>query len=357
MQSAIPLSTRAVSARGVSASQAGTHARTQPRPRLLDVWHETTEAIGAHAAPLLMLGVIGFAAATMIGPVLAAIAMPLTRMAIMQIVVRGKLDATGLRQLPVLLIIAWVYAVAITVGQVGVGVPLRAWGIDLNLAEQKSTTWEAAKQAVLLRSMDALLLTPDSPFKRWLPGWRNWVFDAWVRKPNDAYEQQLMADYWRNGVDILAAGTSGIEAQAKAHRENRSDLLLMFGGGILMLLVAETLFAFRSLVGAKPMRLVWLSLRHFGMVAVHLWLLRLIVVGLKALFVFAPIVVVDRYSYLAHDWGWFGSPVQIGSLSVCLALINAVCMMFEAAYVTRLFVTLHSIFSKKWGNTEREKQP
>ncbi len=129
MQSALPLRTWAASARGVSALQAGTPARRRPRPRLLEVWHETIEAIGAHAAPLLVVGVIGFAAAAMAGPLVAAIALPLTRAAIMQIVVRGKLGATGLRQLPVLLIIAWVYAAVITVGQIGVGVPLRAWGI------------------------------------------------------------------------------------------------------------------------------------------------------------------------------------------------------------------------------------
>jgi hypothetical protein len=141
------------------------------------VWRETTEAIGTYAAPLLVLGVIGFAAAAMVSPVLAAIAMPLTRATIMQIVVRGKLNTMGLRQLPALLVIAWVYAAAITIGQIGIGVPLHAWGINLNFVELKSTSLEGAAQAVVQRSVDAMLLASDSPFKLWLPRWRNWIFD------------------------------------------------------------------------------------------------------------------------------------------------------------------------------------
>ena len=53
--------------------------------------------------------------------------------------------------------------------------------------------------------------------------------------------------------------------------------------------------------------MLWLTLTHFGTIAGHLWLVRLIVVGLKVICVFMPIAGVDRYSYLAHDWGWFGS--------------------------------------------------
>lgn len=163
-----------------------------------------------------------------------------------------------------------------------------------------------------------------------------------MQKPNDAYQQELLARYQLNGVDILAAGTVGIEAQSKAHQLKRSELGWVFGGGIVLLLAAETLFAFRLLVGVKPVRLLWLSLRHFGTVAGHLWLLRLVIVGLKAVFVFVPIVVVDRYSYLAHDWGWFGSSMQVGLLSVCVAFLNAACMMFEAVYAARLFVALRT---------------
>ena len=335
-----PRKSQVVSAPARSVSHDRAHAPSRPMPLLIDMWRETVEILSRQAAPLLLVGLIGFAVAPLIGPVLAMIGMPLARIAIMQMVVYGRLNTPSLRQWAALLIVGWVYALALIVGQIGIGVPLRKWGINLNFAEQKSTSWEAAAQTVSLRSVDALSLTSNSPFKRWLPGWRNWVFDELVQKPSDNYEQELIASYWRNDLDVLAGSISSIEAQAIEHRENRPELRWMFDSGVITLILAETLFVFRSLPGIKTTQIFWLSLKHFGAVAGHLWFLRLVLVSLNVAFVFAPNVIVDRYTYLAHDWGWFGSPLQVWSLSVCRAAINAVCMTFEAVYAARLFVAL-----------------
>ena len=323
--------------------QAATRAATLARvakPSLVAIWRDTGATFVACAAPILSLVGMATVGAMLVGPVLTVIAVPLLRILVMRVAVRGTLNAKWLRQLPVLLVIAWVYAAAITLGQIGVGVPLRHWGFNLNFAEQASLSWETAAQTVQLRSVDAALLMPDSPFKGWLQGWRNQAFDEWVQKSNDAYGQNLMADYWRSGMDVVAGGMTSMEAQIKAYKTNRSDIPLLCVGGAVLLIVAETLFAFRALMGVPTRQKFRLSFRYFGVVTSHLWSLRLAIIVFKVAFVFAPMVVVERMSYLAHGWGWFGSPTHVVALAVCVAFINALISAFEAVYVARLYLVL-----------------
>ena len=97
MQRAIPLS----KPHSVMVKSRGQNSLAHPAPsaRLVDVWCETVEQLGAHAAPLLGLSVVGFAIASLIGPALAVVAIPFTRAAMMQIVVREnkKLDRYDVR--------------------------------------------------------------------------------------------------------------------------------------------------------------------------------------------------------------------------------------------------------------------
>ena len=220
------------------------------------------------------------------------------------------------------------------------GVPLRAWGLNLNYVDHKKTTQEGATQTLLMRSINALSNTADLPLKTELSIWRNQAFEEWAQQPAN-FEQALWAEYWQTGPDAAnGGGIAAIEAQTKANALSRPDLRLVFIGGAMMILVTETLFAFRSVMSMKPTYTLWLGLKHFGTVAGHLWFLRFVVVGLKALFVFMPIIVVDCYSYLAQGWGWFGSAMQGTVLAICLALLNAIVSTFEAVYVARLYLAL-----------------
>ncbi len=307
------------------------------RVSLFDLWRDATEAFVAHAASFLLVGVIGFAFVPLIGPMLAVIALPLTRAAIMHIALNKNIRAMQLRQMPALLATAWIYAFVITLGQTAVAVPLRAWDINLDFAEQRSATWEGAVETMSLRSLDALLLMPDSPIKGWLPTWRNWAYSELMYQSGDAYKQHLIDEY---GTAVVNFSISTINAQTKKLGLNPIELEVLFAGSIALLFGAEALFIFRSVLNERPSQMFALSLRHFSRVAGHVWFLRLVIVGLKAMFVFAPLILVDEFRYLAYRLNWFDSPVQVAILSVCLLVINAVCMTFEAVYSARLFAAL-----------------
>ena len=339
------LHARAVLARGALAAQASIPSPTQPKPRLLAVWCESIETLGTHAVPLLLAGVIGFAMVPLLSSALMVVSVPLARIVITQLAARprrfGNLRGRWGVYVAWGFVVSGVYMAATLAGHIGLSVPLRAWGLNLNFADQKSATWESAAQTITMRSINALSNTADLPFKDALRNWRNWVFDEWVQQHLANYEQKLMSEYWLQGPTVTnGSGVSEIEKRVQMLSLSRPDLRLLFITGVMMIFLVETLFAFRSVPGVKPAHLLWLSLKHFGIVAGHLWFLRLVIVGLKALFVFVPIVIVDRYSYLARDWGWFGSAMQGYALAICLALINAFASSFEAVYVARLHLAL-----------------
>lgn len=145
----------------------------------------------------------------------------------------------------------------------GVGVSLRAWGFNLNFAEQASVSGETAIQTVQLRSVDAALLTPESPVKGWLQGWRNWFFDESVEKPNNEYAQRHINDLWHSGV-VTAIDLVGVEGRTNDYKPQRLDFWVVFVGGLLLIFVAEPLFAFRSLLGIKPTNILSLNLTYLA---------------------------------------------------------------------------------------------
>ena len=287
--------------------------------------------------PILLLGVIGFALGSLVGPVLAIVALPLTRAAIMQIAVIKTLSAKQLQRVPALFMTAWIYFAVIAAGQTAVGVPLLKWGINLDFVNQRSASWEGAAQTMILRIVDALSLISNSAVKDALPDLRNQAYAQLMQEPEYRYEQHLIDQY---GSAASSYDRSNLNAQTKASGLKLLALGLLCTGGVAVIFAAETLFAFRSLINERPIRAFALSLRHFGIVAGHLWLLRLVIVGLKVLFVFAPLILVDEFRYLAVSLNWFDSPVQVAILTACLAGINAVFMTFEAVYAARLFIAL-----------------
>lgn len=111
-----------------------------------------------------------------------------------------------------------------------------------------------------------------------------------------------MADYWQRGPDAASGGIASIESQMQTQSLHRPDLRPVFIAGVMLIFLAETLLAFRSVTGVKPAGLLWLSLKNFGALAGHVWLLRIGLVALKAVFVFMPIIAANCFSYLAHDW-------------------------------------------------------
>ena len=326
-----------VSNAGAALARSATSATVACRVSLYELWRDAAETCVAHAASFLVVGVIGFALVPLISPALAVMTLPLTRAVIMHIAVIKNLSARDLRQVPALFATSWIYIAAPTIGQTALAVPLREWDIILDFAEQRSAPWEGAAQTMMLRSLDALSLMSDSPLKHWLPAWRSQAHAELMQKPQAGYEQHLIDEY---GLGVTGFNPSPIHAQARAFGLNSLQLGLLFVGGVLIVFGAETLFVFRSFLSEQPIQMFALGLRHFGIVASHLWLLRLVNVGLKGLFVFAPLILVDRFSYLASRLNWFGSAPQIASVSICLALINAVFMIFEAVYAARLFITL-----------------
>jgi hypothetical protein len=218
---------------------------------------------------------------------------------------------------------------------------LRAWGLNLNFADEVIVSWDGAAQTMMMRSINALSNTSDLAFNDLMRRWRNQAFDAWAAQPDTG--QDTMADYWQRGPDAASGGIASIEAQTQTLSLHRPDLRLVFVAGVMLIFLAETLLAFRSVTGVKPAGLLWLSLKNFGALAGHVWLLRIALVALKAVFVFMPIIAANCFSYLAHGWNWFGSPTQEMALVICVAVIHAVVSTFEAVYAARLFIRLNSL--------------
>ena len=234
------------------------------------------------------------------------------------------------------MVMSGVFMILMTAGQVGMGVALRAGGLNLNFADQATTTWASAAQTVVMRSVNAIS-GADSPLQQWLPPLRNHAFLELLGQPNAPYDNPF-----HEYIRYTSADIATINSQAKLHQINRVDRQLIFISSVVTLIVVETLFAFRSLLCVKPSHLFWLSVSRFGVIAGHLWCLRLVIVGLKAILIFTPMAIVGRYSYLAHDldWGWFGSPLQGYTWVICLALINAIISTFEAVYVAQVYRAL-----------------
>ena len=308
---------------------------------VLGLLREVIAFLSMHAGPVLLIGVIGFAGSAISGiPAVTVIFAPLAHIFIMRLATAPTQRALLWRGLAGPLAAAWTHGVVTAVSFVCIALPLCARENELSHANQPNCLWEGARKPLALRSADALLLTPAAPFRQWLPLWCDLLFTEIMQKPNQAYKMKLMSNYWHNGPDAVSGGLSGLEKQVRSQGNDRVNLRLMFVAGILLMLIAEPLFALRGLIGFGTWRILWFSLRHFSTLAVHVWLMRLAIVGMLTLLVFMPVAVVDRFSHLASAWGWYGSTIHTLAASACLTVICAIVTTLEIIYITRLFVTL-----------------
>ena len=306
---------------------------------------DAIRSFASNSLPILFWGVIGFAGSTIVGSTLAAsISMSLAYVYITRRAVAPSPCASMIRHGIAQIGWVWLRGLLIGMGILAISVPLQAQESSVSLMQIHGDRQDHVLQRLARLSANAMLLTQANPLMQWLPTWHTAALEILVQQPNQAYQRQLMANYWLNGPDTASGGLAGLEAQVRSQPTQRIDLHIMLVGGLLLILIVEPLFACRAAIWiSRPNNaggFGWLrfTLRHFGTIALHVWLLRLTSVGALALLAFVPVLFVERFSGLVPNWGWYGSPIYQSAVSVSLAIIGAITTTFETVYTARLFV-------------------
>jgi hypothetical protein len=136
-------------------------------------------------------------------------------------------------------------------------------------------------------------------------------------------------------------------------------------GGIVLIFAAETLLRFRTIMVLKPprssrSRRFWgfaplmecarFGMRHFGVITVHAWLLRLVLLGISLVFVIFPIVLSQSFvapgliRFTSSSWV---EPTSLMLMSAGIALVGAIFTAFGVAYDAQLFKCLANTATKR----------
>jgi len=227
----------------------------------------------AQAAPMLFIGLIGFAIAPLLSPTAALVSTPLTCIVLAWMVTRNRIPISSsplkqpwscMRHLVVPLLNTWLYTASLAVAALSVEIPLRAWEFDLSNAEQRVATPEGAVQTMALRCADALLVPSDFPLTGYFPEWPNRAFATLIQTPDEAYQLHLMSSYGSHVISMTDSAALGTTTHLEPVAINH-----LAGCGAIGIMGLETVFAFRALAGVGLKRSLWGSRQGFATVAGH----------------------------------------------------------------------------------------
>jgi hypothetical protein len=342
-----------------------------PRVSIAAVWRETLATLGAQSVPVLVCAFAGFALANILSALLVAVytfglyartgtvlasygptrdmpllvqgavgmlAGALARGAISWLALRsgdraGTLGAAAraaLARLPALLITSLLAGGLILLGNLGLTELLRELQLDMTDMSRLSFGLEGMARSMGLRTLNDLFPKPSSPFIEWLSYFRT--------------ETTSMAT-----TLVYAGGFS-------FYRVTAFDALplpwLVGSASVAVLVATDGLLRFVtvSLMGAPtrhPITAVLGALRvarrRFRTVLTHVWLVRLSLLVLGALFVTVPLVLVQNIlvPLLVRGTGsaWLFLAANM-LLSISLALVSMLFDAFVVVYDARLYQAL-----------------
>lgn len=290
---------------------------------LAEAWEDAVSTYVACAAPIFLLIVISCILEIWLGTIAYLGMIPIMRISTSWLADRAQLT---LRLLLATFRVYWVGSATLALGMLCVSIPLQTWGVDLNQASQRIATWPGAVHTVALRGIEALLPITDLPFVSFLPLWRDRAIAIWVQSPEELYQLQMYGSYG----DAVPQGILIGDTRALSF----SNLQIIFFGGLIGTLLAEVIFAFRGCITHYPAQMAALAWRHFGTIALHLFLVRFVGASLKVVFVFVPVMAIDYFSYL---WVGFMPQIRQQTITLCVAIMIAMTSTFETVYLARLY--------------------
>lgn len=251
---------------------------------------------------------------------------------------------------PSLLVGSLLYGACVTVGAVGINAALRDTGLDLRYVGRHDVTTPA--QDLALRTLDAFVPSPGSPFAEFVPLLRH---SSFADTPRFASTARSSTDYrhWSfmsHPVQVAAENPAILVAGSDA---------LVFAislASLGVLLLAEALLRFtpimamrmracgRTRLGAitPVLRSVGFGIRHFGAITTHVWLLRLAFVAGYGVFFLLPVVlsqdvappiVTSVTKSVLGQW-------SVTLMLVCHSLVTALFVAFSTVYDARLVMQL-----------------
>ncbi len=353
------------------------------------VWRASFATFGAHAPAILFLALIGFAGASVIGlgmslalnleqfvhasgpfatyegiisilalgdarlftvlvtqGVLGWVLVSFARGAITQLALNdgslGQACRGACARMPALLAGSLLYSALIGFGAVSINAWLRDRNPNLDLSNvgQRAGTFEGALKVLFIRGVDALIPDPGSPVAEFVPRLRHTAFRH-VERGAD-YNQQLAVE---NNTAFKGA-TSSRAAEKLAPSEESQRVVI---ASMLALVLGETLLHFRAVAAVQSpgvfgslLRCVWWGIRYFIPTTIHIWLVRLALLGANILFVTAPIVIVQclvlpTFKQLNEA---MDTSMSLPWMLVGITLVNTVFTAFSTVYDARLYVAL-----------------
>jgi hypothetical protein len=348
-----------------------THERT--RVTVAMVWRDTLVAFGTHSASILTGALLGFALIAILSSLLGALItldmyartstilvsygsnrnIPLAFQAVFGLLVgsfargviawrvlhpdgnevrtRGVLRAVLPYWLP-LLLTAFIVGALLFVGNLGLNELLTELRIDLADVGQLSATPTGMVHSIILRTVSSLIPDPGAPFSEWL---------SYMRIEASRVSTLL----------VYAGGLSYF------YVKNVQELPLswVFGaGGLIVLFVVDVLqrFVVPAIVlsaGPGPLHLIGsvirLAARHFVLVLVHTWLVRLAIFVVSTIFMTAPLVLTQSILVpllirtTGTAWPYLITTVL---LAISIALVNMVLLAFSVVYDACLYRRLRA---------------
>ncbi len=253
------------------------------------------------------------------------------------------------KRLPALMFGTLVYGAVITTGAVGLGLTVRYARLDMapvvrvpglyTLNPQMYVITINVVKSVVDQSPNALIPDPGAPFSAWLTVLRTTILTRMLEVQSPLRDSSSMGTAYRI-VPIF--------------RPDEREFWWITVGSAALILLAETLLCLRT---ATVMNTdhpsifgpIWQSLRlgskHYRLITIHVWLLRLIFVVFRLLFVIVPVAFIQEAMLpkmlSALPQFWLGArPLIWQTTALCLSLVGAAFNAFSVLYDARLYLLL-----------------
>jgi hypothetical protein len=287
----------------------------------------------------------------------------LARSVITVIAMRAGSSLLAVRRFPTVLAGSLIYGMCMAAGVVGLNVWLREHNLDLSNVGQVAMTLDDGLRVIVMRAIDQLLPQPGSPFGEFVPYWRSIIFVDFGKI------ETLASRLWDTpaAVHVTQIGNR-LGATVVA---GTPEFQWITCGSIFLILMAETLLRFRTVmifkprgysqvspslatrnVAQMPLRShlltplfdsVCFGLRHFFAISVNVWVLRLALCAFSVIFIIAPmaashtlLVSFAMRASGASDLFATLTFVMLTSFMFVSAILSAFSVVYDVALYQRL---------------------